>query len=72
MSRSKSKLVMHKSGENVFNEPLTLNWKRGEEVIGSITIYPDGLVEFAGYHDVGIEDVGTDKEQIIVNQVTIK
>jgi hypothetical protein len=47
-------------------ESETFDWIKGKEVVASITIYEDGLVEFSGGKgkSVSIEQVGTDEQRV--------
>jgi len=50
----------------------TFSWEKDGVIVASITLYPNGLVEFSGDMEVGIENVGKEhKEQVTVGQLEI-
>lgn len=55
----------------------TFIWKSGNRVVASITLYPDGLVDFLVYKKdrntaVAIERIGRKDMQLVLDQLEIK
>jgi hypothetical protein len=44
------------------NYPNTFDWKEKGHTVATIMLYPEGLVEFQGKHEVAIEGIGDDED----------
>ena len=44
----------------------TFDWIENGKIVASITLYPEGLVEFSGIHSVAIECVGDSVDEAVV------
>lgn len=68
------KLKFVENPRNAENDDKSFHWENPEsgEIVGNITVYAEGLVEYTGQMEVAVERVGQCDEQATVGELEIQ